>query len=982
MALFVHGAAHAVGTNYTLPSSIGSGAFSSCILSSGTTYNCSADITLANNDTVTVTSSMVLNVTGSFSTGTNVTVGPSISIVVSGNISLGVNNSISGNLTALNGTVNVGNNAVVTGDVTANTITFGNSNSKVNGICTPSYPQCTNRTLSIGNSTVTEGNSGTTNATFTVTLSSSSASATTVNYATGNGTATGGASCSGSADYATSSGTLNIAAGATTGTITVSVCGDTTYEANETFTVTLSGPSGATLGTPSSGAGTITNDDLAPTLSISNVSVNEGNSGSSTMTFTVTQNVVSDLITTVNYASSNGTATGGASCSGSADYATSSGTLNIAAGATTGTVTVSVCGDTTLESDETLTLTLSSPGNATLFASTATGTIINDDTAVSGFNGCEATVPQCTPSVSGYAALYTKLANTAFSLEGVALKTDGTPDSSFSGSVAVNLLANSNNGVALGANNCPASQNAILSLGNAAFTAGRATISGISVANAYRDVRMRFTCASDVCGSAITACSSDNFAIRPISFTSITSTMTNTETTGIPKAIAGSDTFTLSAVTELVGYNGTPKVDNTAVQAHANAIQNGVVTGEFSAAETTGTATGTGFTYSEVGNFRFLGSAPSVRGVYDDTFTSVDSAGDCTDDFSNSLSGGKYGCKFGIIADSDYFGRFYPKDFLLTTGALTNRQAASCSPVSTFTYAGEQFSVAFTLTARNGEGAPAITKNYDSVAGFASLDGATIANFGFGAVDPADAVAPISATALSSSLTPVSSSGVWASGVGTFTAKLMLARDLPSGSFESFRLGIDPVDSDGVKLGSYDLDTTVPPDTNDHGQVGTTKIRFGRLQMQNSYGSELLDLPIALEAQYWSDTYFAKNDLDSCTHPTTSNIALTNYQGGLNASNMGASHVSISPINAGSAVINLVKPDPAASGSVDILVNLGSIGTPSNCPSLSSVGSTSAAMPFLSGKWCGSAYDRDPLARATFGIYKGDSQFIYFREVY
>ena len=126
--------------------------------------------------------------------------------------------------------------------------------------------------------------------------------------------------------------------------------------------------------------------------------------------------------------------------------------------------------------------------------------------------------------------------------------------------------------------------------------------------------------------------------------------------------------------------------------------------------------------------------------MYDDNFTVVDGSSDCTADFSNALDGsGKYGCKFGITANSAFFGRFYPANFLLTPGTFTNRRIAACSPASTFTYAGEEFRVAFTLTARNSTGGT--TLNYDPTASFAPFDATDITKFNFGAVDLADAIA-------------------------------------------------------------------------------------------------------------------------------------------------------------------------------------------------------------------------------------------------
>jgi hypothetical protein len=111
--------------------------------------------------------------------------------------------------------------------------------------------------LSINDVTVTEGNAGTVSATFTVTLFPTATTTVTVNWATANGTATQ------PSDYAAGSGPLTFTPGEATKTITVTVNGDTTPEANETFFVNLSGASGASV-SDGQGQGTITNDDGAP----------------------------------------------------------------------------------------------------------------------------------------------------------------------------------------------------------------------------------------------------------------------------------------------------------------------------------------------------------------------------------------------------------------------------------------------------------------------------------------------------------------------------------------------------------------------------------------------------------------------------------------------------------------------------------------------------------------------------------------------
>ena len=109
--------------------------------------------------------------------------------------------------------------------------------------------------VSVGNVSLTEGDSGTKQFNFTVSLSASSSSTVTVQYATANGSASSGS------DYTATSGTLTFAPGETQKTVTVDILGDVDGEANETFTVTLSSPTNAALGT-SEGTGTILNDDL------------------------------------------------------------------------------------------------------------------------------------------------------------------------------------------------------------------------------------------------------------------------------------------------------------------------------------------------------------------------------------------------------------------------------------------------------------------------------------------------------------------------------------------------------------------------------------------------------------------------------------------------------------------------------------------------------------------------------------------------
>jgi hypothetical protein len=221
--------------------------------------------------------------------------------------------------------------------------------------------------LSIDDVSVTEGNSGTVTATFTVTLSPPSTSTVTVNYATANGTAT-----TADGDYVATSGMLTFAPGETTKTIPVTVNGDVKYEDDETFFVNLSGATNAAIG-DGQGKGTILNDDPAPSLSINDVVVTEGNSGSVGAVFTVSLSAVSGRTTTVSFATTDGTANAGS------DYLAASGTLSFPPGTTTQTIMVSVLGDVMPEPTEYFFVDLSSPTNATLADSRGQGTIVNDD---------------------------------------------------------------------------------------------------------------------------------------------------------------------------------------------------------------------------------------------------------------------------------------------------------------------------------------------------------------------------------------------------------------------------------------------------------------------------------------------------------------------------------------------------------------------------------------------------------------------------
>ncbi len=220
--------------------------------------------------------------------------------------------------------------------------------------------------LTINDVSLNEGNSGTTNAVFTVTSSFAYNVAVSATYTTVS------VSAISPGDFTAVSGTVTLPAFATTATIPVPVVGDTLFEAGETFNVTLSGAVKCTI-SDSKGIATILNDDAAPSLSINDVTMAEGNSGSVDFVFTVSLSTASGAITKVKFATVKGTAIP------PADYVTKSLTLSIPAGSLSATVAVQVVGDTILEPNETFTGKLSSPTNGTIGDATGIATILNDD---------------------------------------------------------------------------------------------------------------------------------------------------------------------------------------------------------------------------------------------------------------------------------------------------------------------------------------------------------------------------------------------------------------------------------------------------------------------------------------------------------------------------------------------------------------------------------------------------------------------------
>ncbi len=205
---------------------------------------------------------------------------------------------------------------------------------------------------------------------ITVTRTGGTAGATAVNFFTSGGSASPGS------DYNGISGSLNFADGETSKTFMVTAINDNLDESNETVSLFLGTISGSGVaGSPTFATLTIADDDPSPTISIDNLTVTEGNSGTKSAVFTVTLSSPSGLTAMVNF----GTAAGG-SATAASDYQSFSGTLTFFPGVTTRTAAIAIFGDTTFEPDETFFINLTNPVNATINKAQGLVTILNDDT--------------------------------------------------------------------------------------------------------------------------------------------------------------------------------------------------------------------------------------------------------------------------------------------------------------------------------------------------------------------------------------------------------------------------------------------------------------------------------------------------------------------------------------------------------------------------------------------------------------------------
>ncbi len=239
---------------------------------------------------------------------------------------------------------------------------------------------CSGVSFSISsNGAVTEG----TNSVFTVTKTGTATGSCTVNYATANGTAVA------PGDYTTKTGTLTFTSAQTSQTVGVTTIDDVTVESAETFTTTLSAPSGgATIGTGTA-TGNINDNDSSGACSGVSFSVSDAPDAieAASLTFTVTKTGTTTSSCSVNFASANGTA------AEPLDYTAVSGTLTFTSAQTSKTVSVVTNSNgLNAEPDESVFLNLSSPTLGSTISDTQGVGWIVDDGLGGGGGGCP---PNC-----------------------------------------------------------------------------------------------------------------------------------------------------------------------------------------------------------------------------------------------------------------------------------------------------------------------------------------------------------------------------------------------------------------------------------------------------------------------------------------------------------------------------------------------------------------------------------------------------------
>ena len=322
------------------------------------------------------------------------------------------------------------------------------------------------------------------------------------------------------------------------------------------------------------------------------------------------------------------------------------------------------------------------------------------------------------------------------------------------------------------------------------------------------------------------------------------------------------------------------------------------------------------------------------------------------------------------IADGDYLGsgpltgaasgnigRFVPDHLAITAGT----PVAACS--NAFSYFGQDgFSTPFTLRAENS--ANTVTRNY--IGSFARLNLLGWGGYGFTA-----AGLPAGSALAASSTAPT---GSWSLGTASVVARHQVSRPSVLSAETAVTVKAAPVDADAVTLSG--AATAV---------AAATPLRSGRLRLSNAFGSASAPLQIPVVAEYWSGNNWVLNSADSCSTLAAASVALSNPRSATGAASTASSSAGGLSISSGSGSITLAAPTPAGSSlSLDLALNLGSTTADQSCQANHPT-TTGAAKPWLRAQMgnCASSADRDPAARASFGIFSPETRrTVHVREVF
>jgi MSHA biogenesis protein MshQ len=582
-------------------------------------------------------------------------------------------------------------------------------------------------------------------------------------------------------------------------------------------------------------------------------------------------------------------------------------------------------------------------------------------------------------SITGF--IRTKIAGTAFNLAVAALNSTRTAVlTTFTGDVRVELLDTSDNSGALNATTgCRATWTSVLSTSTLNFAsgdAGRDTIAHAQ-ANSWRDVRVRVSYPA-VGTATIIGCSTDNFAIRPASFANLSATDTDPATAGTSRTLnniastggnvhkAGRP-FTVRATAvnaaatpaTTTNYTGTPTAFITACSGAACTATLGTLT--LTTTATAGVIHSTTASYTEAGAFNLQ--------FADSGFASVDAAD------------GSTAAEMTISSAPQAMGRFVPDHFdvvLLLTPVLRTFNSSSCTPRS-FTYLGQPFGYATppqaTVLARNAAGAT--TTQYPN----AKLSALTVAQTYTPLVGATPGLDSSTAT-----LPSITANGNGTALLATQSSdRLTMVRPAatPLAPFNaSIALSWAVTDNSEAAAGNGSISTgtalSMAPIAFDQG----SGFRFGMLKLGSAYGSELINLAVPLEVQYWNGSTFVTNTDDQCTALPTSALALGPYRGNLAACETAAGASSIA-FTSGRGLLRMLPPGTGNAGSTDVRINLSATASGQQCSAVNAAATpaTTANMPWLQGKsGAVTSYTVDPRARISFGQYR--SPLIHLREVY